>query len=430
VEGVTTYTYNDNDWLLAETTAGITTEYSYDANGNLLSQVSPSQEVSYEWNSENRLVGVETTTAEGTSNLEYQYDVEGIRVASIVDGVETRYLVDSSGQYAQVLEEYRPDGTTEVAYVYGNDLISQQRGEEMAYYLYDGHSGVRQLSDTNGAVTDTYVYDAYGNLLSATGETENNYLYRGEQFDPNVGLQYLRARYYDPSLGRFVSVDPFAGMIEEPMSRHRYLYGSDNPIGNVDPSGMFAISAGLAIQDILAASAIGIGAVGTYINSTSRSLSRTRDGWPWQWTGKLRMFSFGGDLSVANLTSECYGLSNGSFQKEGAWGIVAPFGVALGITLNVSDVIVVARSNNVPSIDDLWPYFAFVGSGLTSSFDTNNDIDFGNFGFRMGQGIGGPDPNGQSLGVDISLYTFLLGFSFPIKNLGDFPTPCVNTPSS
>ena len=242
VEGLTTYTYDRNDRLLTETTTGVTTTYAYDNNGNLISEISSEQQTTYTWNSENRLVGAEITDANGTQQIEYTYDADGIRVAKTVDGDETRYLIDANRQYAQVLAEYDAATGTEVSYVYGdNELISQSREGDSRFYLYDSHSGTRQLTDAAGAVTDSYLYDAYGNVLKQIGDTENNYLYRGEQTDSETGLQYLRARYNDPSAGRLISTDPFEGMADTPMSVHRYLYGYDNPITYFDPSGMIAL---------------------------------------------------------------------------------------------------------------------------------------------------------------------------------------------
>jgi RHS repeat-associated protein len=87
-------------------------------------------------------------------------------------------------------------------------------------------------------VTDTYTYDAFGVLLASTGATPNVYLYTGEQLDPNVGFYYLRARYYDAAIGRFITIDPRQGNIFEPVSLHRYLYGGANPVNNRDPSGL------------------------------------------------------------------------------------------------------------------------------------------------------------------------------------------------
>jgi RHS repeat-associated protein len=86
-------------------------------------------------------------------------------------------------------------------------------------------------------ITDTYDYDAFGNKINTTGTTPNNYLYRGEQWDPDLGLYYLRARYYNPATGRFMSRDPEDGHISIPVTLHKYLYASGNPVNRIDRSG-------------------------------------------------------------------------------------------------------------------------------------------------------------------------------------------------
>jgi RHS repeat-associated protein len=93
------------------------------------------------------------------------------------------------------------------------------------------------LTDSTGAVTDTYDYDAFGNLINTTGSTPNVYLYRGEQFDPDLGLYYLRARYYNPVTGRFLTRDPGAGRISVPATLHKYLYAAGDPVNQLDPTG-------------------------------------------------------------------------------------------------------------------------------------------------------------------------------------------------
>lgn len=116
-------------------------------------------------------------------------------------------------------------------------MISQERNGRTYTYLYDGHGSVVGLMSESGSVTDTYTYDAFGNLLKSTGGTENNYRYCGEQFDSTTGLYYLRARYMDASTGRFISQDSYAGSIDDPVSLHKYLYANSNPVMYIDPSG-------------------------------------------------------------------------------------------------------------------------------------------------------------------------------------------------
>jgi RHS repeat-associated protein len=93
------------------------------------------------------------------------------------------------------------------------------------------------LTNSNGTVTDEYEYDAYGNSFTKSGTTPNNYLYRGEQFDADLGLYYLRARYYNAATGRFLSRDPEDGKPVDPQSLHKYLYAGGDPVNMVDPTG-------------------------------------------------------------------------------------------------------------------------------------------------------------------------------------------------
>ena len=140
-----------------------------------------------------------------------------------------------------VVEEYTPGGIIKVSYVYGHDLISQQRGTEQSFYHVDGLGSTRALSDESGVVTDSYIYDAFGQVLKKIGDTENPYLFAGEQRDNNLGLDYLRARYLDVGTGRFVSRDSFEGFLNNPITLHKYLYANANPINFIDPSGKFSL---------------------------------------------------------------------------------------------------------------------------------------------------------------------------------------------
>lgn len=260
VEGLTTYTYNANDRLLNETLNGQTTNYTYDNNGNTLSRIKDAtDQIVYRWDDQNRLIGANVTTSTGTHYLGYRYNHDGIRVASIVDGQETRYLIDANQPYAQVVEEYTPGGTVQASYVYGHDLISQNRSGLQSFYHVDGLGSTRALTDASGNVTDTYNYDAYGNLIESIGSSVNNYRYTGEQYDPNLGDYYLRARYYDPGMGRFTAMDPFEGMMTEPLSLTKYPYVHGNPVNLTDPSGLFAyaeVMSAMNIIDVLAATTL------------------------------------------------------------------------------------------------------------------------------------------------------------------------------
>lgn len=100
-----------------------------------------------------------------------------------------------------------------------------------------------------GAVTDSYDYDAFGNKINSTGTTPNNYLYRGEQYDSDLGLYYLRVRYYNPSTGRFMSRDPNEGFRWLPTTLHKYLYAGGDPVNLTDPSGKDEVEFALRTEE-------------------------------------------------------------------------------------------------------------------------------------------------------------------------------------
>ena len=123
----------------------------------------------------------------------------------------------------------------------GDDLISQDRSGSVAFYHNDGQMSVRQMTDALAAVLNEYTFDAFGVTLVENETVENLYKYAGEQFDPNVGFYYLRARYYNQATGRFNRLDPWRGSPWDPASLHKYLYGEQNPVNASDPSGKISL---------------------------------------------------------------------------------------------------------------------------------------------------------------------------------------------
>src|SRR6185437_10570777 len=202
----------------------------YDPNGNLLNSGVGTNIYDFQ----NRLV-----QAGGVSLV---YDGDGNRVSETVAGVTTNYLVANQNLtgYAQVLDEIQAGAVTRT-YSYGLQLIDEQQPisgtPTTSFYGYDGHGSIRFLTDSTGAITDNYDYDAFGNLISQTGATPNNYLFAGEQFDPALRLYYSRARYLDTATGLFLTMDPYLGNLDDPLSLHRYLYARLDPVNRSDPSG-------------------------------------------------------------------------------------------------------------------------------------------------------------------------------------------------
>ena len=223
----------------------------------------------------------------GQSEAQIVYDGNGDRIKKIIlnSSLSTIhsyfYLVDRNNLtgYAQVVEEQSQGGQVEVIYAYGLDLISQDRRQPPApsgvegdttfvqsYYLYDGLGSIRALVDDTGAVTDEYTYDAWGVLLAEIPNssflTPNSYRFTGEQWDEDLEMYFLRARYLNVSTGRFHTMDTFEGRSQDPITLHKYLYANGNPVMFVDPSGEVSIaslSASAAVRSILINMAIGAG---------------------------------------------------------------------------------------------------------------------------------------------------------------------------
>jgi len=121
--------------------------------------------------------------------------------------------------------------------------------------MADGHGSTRLLTDTNGAISDRYSYDAYGVALDFTFGTltppRTAMLYSGERFDSDLQQYYLRARYYTPANGRFGMQDQVDGTPSDPLSLHKYAYTQNNPVNMRDPSGNESL-AGLTLSMAIA----------------------------------------------------------------------------------------------------------------------------------------------------------------------------------
>ncbi|MCO1604046.1 DNRLRE domain-containing protein [Desulfosporosinus nitroreducens] len=160
------------------------------------------------------------------------------------------YINDVSLKNTQTLMTTDKEGVYRGVYTYGNERIAERDlvavegvPNDPLYYLYDGHNSVTQMINSAGHVRDKYRYDPFGapmpggKLSPNTRLFNNPYGYNGEAHDIDSGLQFLRARYYDPSMGRFQTRDSYLGEIISPLSLNRYVYTANNPVMYSDPSG-------------------------------------------------------------------------------------------------------------------------------------------------------------------------------------------------
>jgi len=259
--GTTTdYAYDVDDRLLSQTTGGTPVAYGWDANGNLASRIAGASVHSYAHDAEDRLV----TVSGPSGTVAYDYDADGMRIRRSAGGVTTDYLLDKAlpastcpcgpsppGAMAQVIAE--TTGASIVSYTYGLAKLDRVvPGVGADTFLRDAQHSVRGLTTAAGVANDRYTYDAFGVELAASGTTADVDRFAGEPFDPVAGLQYHRARHYDPSIGRFTSTDPEPGVPETPATFHRYLYAGSNPVDRADPTGrdwtLPSLTIGQAVQ--------------------------------------------------------------------------------------------------------------------------------------------------------------------------------------
>ncbi|MTI96026.1 MAG: PKD domain-containing protein [Firmicutes bacterium] len=206
-------------------------DVEYDADGNMTFGPLDGQMVEYIYDSRNRLIQAGDT--------EYIYDAENNRIASIEDGVRTDYVTNPHAHLSQLLVE--STSGNETYYVYGIGLIGHQEPNG-AYrtYHFDIRGSTTAITNQDGVVTDRFQYGPYGELVKQEGTTKTPFLYNGRDGvqTENSGLYYMRARYYNPEIKRFINQDVLMGDISDGRSLNRYAYAGGNPVTMVDPFGL------------------------------------------------------------------------------------------------------------------------------------------------------------------------------------------------
>lgn len=253
---ITTNSYDANDELLREVTqtGGTLTQtnnYAYDPNGSLIGKTnisSSANTITYTYDLRNNL---STVALNGAVQITNQYNDQGIRVRTM-SASSKYYLIDANNHtgYQQVLEKFSTlGGTPTMSYVIGDEVLGQAVTGPASYLLADGHGSTRQMVSAMGGVAERYNYDAYGVMQTVTSSSTAEYaaanvtskLYCGEQYDSVLQMYNLRARYYNPSNGRFNQRDTFRADNSDPQSLHKYLYGNCDPVNRVDPTGQFSL---------------------------------------------------------------------------------------------------------------------------------------------------------------------------------------------
>jgi RHS repeat-associated protein len=234
--GTTAYTYDADDRLLT----GGTSSYSYDGNGNRLTKTTGATTVSYTFDALNRLAGV---SGSGIA-AQYQYDGDGNRFSQQAAASTYQYALDVARRNPSVLNENGSDGN--IDFEYGLTILSGSGAALEQFYQADGVGSTADVTDATDTLKASYTYDPWGKLLNPIDPlgTKDKFKFAGEALDPQTGLYYLRSRYYDPAVGRFISKDPLSGSATAPLSQNRYAYALANPLRYTDTLGLAADPAG------------------------------------------------------------------------------------------------------------------------------------------------------------------------------------------
>jgi len=224
--GSAAWSYNTSNELNSRPGAS----YAFDANGNTITKNDSTGTTTYSWDFDNRLTSVTLPGSGGTIN--FKYDPFGRRIYKSSSSGVSIYGYDLE----TLVEETSSSGAAVARYV-ESDVIDEPlvmlRGGATSYYEADGLGSATSLSSATGALAQTYTFDSLGNQTASSGSLTNAFRYTGREFDAETGLYYYRARYYDPTLGRFLSEDP----VHFKTGIDFYLYVSNRPTEYIDPSG-------------------------------------------------------------------------------------------------------------------------------------------------------------------------------------------------
>jgi len=227
------FTYNSKQELAAatNTSAGTTTAYSYNDNGSrtetAITTSGVTATVSYDYDARGNLTSVTT----GGTTVSYQSDGDGLRQSRTVGTATSQFLWDPNHAIPVLLD----DGTDSYIYATSTTPIAEIDDSTGAIeYLHaDNVGSVRTITSATGTVVGTTDYNPYGVVTSHTGTSTSNFGYATAWTDPGTGLDYLRAREYDPNAAQFLQVDPAVELTRQP-----YGYVSGDPLNSQDPSGL------------------------------------------------------------------------------------------------------------------------------------------------------------------------------------------------
>ena len=235
------------------------TTFTYDANGNMKTKTRSQIVTDYIYDTQNRLTEVKKS---GVTQVKYEYDGDGGRTKKIayVNGVAA-----ATTQYVGSLME-RTAGVDTKNIFLGSAQVASITNGKIVFYHNDHLGGTNVISDAAGVVKELIEYDPFGSFSKhekyGSSEEVARFYFTGKKMDDESGLYYYGARYYDPSLGRFITPDTLVQNPGNPQTLNRYSYCGNNPVNMIDPTGHFFWAAIVAIFKAVTAAAA---AVGSYV---------------------------------------------------------------------------------------------------------------------------------------------------------------------
>lgn len=223
-EGATLYQFNGKNQLVAEENSNGKNQFTYDRQGGIVEKKSPVSIRLFSYNSRHQQTKVETESGNVQEN---RYDVENLRFELLENGRKTSFVY-YNGELLH--EEGREKQKT--SYHLGVGIDAFQRGQELYYYHQDEQLSTALVTDGQGGTQNSYLYDAFGVETKIHEQLQNHIRYMGQQYDELTEQYYLRARYYNPVLGRFMQEDSYQGD-----GLNLYAYCGNNPVVYYDPSG-------------------------------------------------------------------------------------------------------------------------------------------------------------------------------------------------
>ncbi|WP_432406683.1 RHS repeat-associated core domain-containing protein [Wukongibacter sp. M2B1] len=222
----TTYIYDSKNMLKQSSKGNNTTFYYYDPDGNLIDKREDEKTTTYEYDGFGRQI--KALLPDGRCQIN-KYNALDQRTESVENGIAKQYTYNGRNV---IIEKDQGEEKTGL-YIRGLELISKiNKNDQKAYYLHNRHGDITQIVDGQGKTLNKYEYDPFGNLIKSTERINNKHKYAGEQYDEITGQYYLRARYYDPQVGRFTQEDTYRGD-----GLNLYAYVANNPLKYIDPSG-------------------------------------------------------------------------------------------------------------------------------------------------------------------------------------------------